>query len=281
MPQLKKRTTTGTRREHDLATGVLRQIASVMLRLGYDSPYTESILRSAFVNAARNRAEASGKRVTQSQLALIAGVSRKDIRSILADRSASQNPRKFKRRSRVEEVIHGWTSDPNYCDSKGRPKSLTFDGAHSQFSRLVRDYGRDVTARTLREDLVSSRQAKLVRGRVVLDAASAVRSVLNLAAISDLRYLSEHFRTIGLTHGRRSYVTRSVTIHATDAHALRVMLRKATQKIEYLMSSMRSLDHPVRHDHVNRHHRSHRIVVTATLSAESRDDHFRRRSEVD
>jgi hypothetical protein len=141
MPSSKKRRRPESKENEALVLGVLERIATILLRLGFDAPYSERLLRNAFVLAAIRRSESSGSRATQSQIALVAGVSRLDVRRILAEGLRPDASRDIERQSRIERLIDGWKQDARFVDAKGRPKSLTIFGRKSEFAKLALSYG--------------------------------------------------------------------------------------------------------------------------------------------
>ena len=205
-----------------LVLRVLERIATILLRIGFDAPKTEHLLRCAFVLAALKRAELSGMRSTQSQIALVAVVNRLDVRRIVAARRQPSLAREIDRQSRLERILSGWRQDSQFVDSKGRPRPLSIEGRTSEFASLARTYGRDVTTRTLMDMLVSSNLATIKGRKLVLREQNASRSASLLAGASDLNFLehpepaSHDFRT-----GRRTFVLRQVSLPANDSKSLK------------------------------------------------------------
>jgi hypothetical protein len=101
----------------------------------------------AFVRAAISRMELGGARVNVSRLAVVTGLTRKEVASLMP-----HNPEAFssavQKRSmehRALRVLRGWTSDPLYRTPLGEMIDLPIAGSERSFASLVRSYGGDVT----------------------------------------------------------------------------------------------------------------------------------------
>jgi Family of unknown function (DUF6502) len=256
----------------DLVVRVLEQLASIFIRLGLDSRQTEHLLRCAFVGAAERDAQTAGTRSTQSQIALIAGVTRKEVRALKDGRLRAAVQRLPTRKSRIERVVEAWRNDTKFLDSRGRPKPLTFRGRGSQFEALVKKHGRDVTVRTLREDLVRTSRAKVEHSLLsLLDDTQADTSGF-LSALSDLRFVSTQLGSIRFQSGRRSFVVRNLKVPVHDAKTLKLLQRKAVARLEAAIGSLdaHSQARPARAQRPSpgKHH----LIVTATMTAETNTD---------
>src|SRR3954465_12909442 len=69
-----------------LLAQALKNFAAVLLRLGINAPRAESLLRTAFIDAAETYARSQGSRVNQSLIATLAGINRVDVRKALKAR---------------------------------------------------------------------------------------------------------------------------------------------------------------------------------------------------
>ena len=265
----KKSQSSKSRENEALVLRVLERIASILLRLGFDAPNTEYLLRCAFVLAALRRADLAGGRRTQSEVALVAGVNRVDVRRIVAARLKPEFAREVERQSRIERIVAGWKQDPRFVDAKGRPKPLTIDGRGGEFSRLARTYGRDVTARTLRDTLVRNNLARVKGNKILLLEQNPLNNRMQLAGASDLSFLSDQLCSFNFHTGRRSFVSRHLSLPANGAKGLQLLQRKAVAKIETALGSLESI---VLRAPISKHSgRSggHRLLISTTLSSET------------
>lgn len=239
--------------------------------MGFDAPKSEYLLRSAFILAARKIAESKYARTTQSQIALIAGVNRLDVRRLLSSRLGPNFVRAIDRESRIERILEGWKRDPRFADFRGRPKSLSFAGRTSEFAKLTRLYGRDVTVRTLREMLVRSNFAAIKGNKIVLNEINSLETTTRVAGLSDLGFLSSQLASLDLHTGRRTFVSRHSSLPAKDARSLRLLQRKAVGKIETALGSLESVVMRSTTRHRGRRARGHRLLITTMLASETDD----------
>jgi hypothetical protein len=257
-------------REHEaLVLNVLERIAAILLRIGFDAPNTEYLLRCAFVLASLRRAELSGTRTTQSQIALVAGVNRLDVRRIVTARRQQNFAREIDRQSRLERILRGWKQDSNFVDARGRPKPLSIAGRSSEFARLARTYGRDVTPRTLMNMLVSNNVAAIKGRKLVLSENNSSKRASLLAGASDLNFLSSQLATYDFQSGRRTFVMRQRRLSVNDSKSLKLLQRKALRNIEAAIGSLDSV--AVRDGQSLRVKKvpKHRLLVTTILSSET------------
>jgi hypothetical protein len=247
----------------------LEKFASILIRLGFDSPRAESLIRYAFVQEAARIARQIGDRSTQSKIALIAGVSRLDVRKILASQHRPHSRKNSSRQSRVERILFAWREDPEFGNDQGQPKPLTVAGANSQFEKLVRKYGRDVTARTIRDDLIKNNLAAKKGTRLVLIKRGRAIDPSSAAALVDLNFLNSQLASFDFRSGRRAFVARNVSLSTSDLRLLKLAQRKAVEKIEATLSSLESLQRPLSTTGSSRSKRIHRLRIMTILSTES------------
>jgi len=266
MPSLRNQGKLVSRDSESVVSRLLERLVSILLRLGFDSPRTESLIREAFIFEAAKRARQTGARGTQSQIALLAGVNRLDVRRILASQSRPPTSTRSSRRSRIDRVLLAWSQDPAFANEYGRAKPLKFVGANSQFERLVRKYGRDISARTLRDDLIKNKLVVQEGVRLVPVRRGKPKDKSLAAAVADLAFLDSQLARFNFSQGRRDYIERRLCLSASDTRLLKLAQRKATTKIETALSSLepiqRSLTPP------GRGRRAHRLLISAIISTE-------------
>ena len=269
MPSHRKDRVTISNDNDSAVSRFLEKFVSILLRLGLDSPRAEALIRHAFVIESAKLAHQIGSRNTQSQIALIAGVNRLDVRKVLA-RERRQHPRQnFSRRSRIERILLAWRQDPEFANEQGRPKPLTFIGTNNQFEKLVRKYGRDVTVRTLRDDLIKNKIAITKGTRLVLIKRGRAIDASSDAALADLNFLQSQIAPFDFRQGRRAFLMRNLVLTTSDLKLLKLAQRKAVAKIDAALSSLDSLQRSLSIAESKPSRRVHRLRIMAILSAES------------
>ena len=268
MSSPRKQTKLVSRDNEPVVSRLLECFATILLRLGFDSPRAESMIRDAFVIEAAKQARQAGARSTQSQIALLAGVNRLDVRRILASQNHARSLTNSSRRSRIERILLAWSQDPAFANEQGRPKPLKYVGPNSQFEKLVRKYGRDISARTLREDLIKNKLVVQQGVRLVLARRGKPRVKILSAALADLAFLESQLARFDFSQGRRDYVERRLCLSASESRLLKLAQRKATAKIETALNSLEPIQRSLATQSTGRS-RGHRLLVTAIISAES------------
>lgn len=138
----------------------MRPFARMMLRSGIDFQQFSEIAKNAFVDEAALEQNEEGLISNVSRVAIKTGLSRKEVARIRDRREESLHARK----DLVGEIVNAglaartlqrWHTDPEFIDSRGRPKSLPFTGDAISFSELVRRVGGDVPPGAVRDELVS------------------------------------------------------------------------------------------------------------------------------
>src|SRR5262249_52595868 len=149
----RKRTFEGPATDDSLEAVLLPIVAlAVKNRLGADR-FVQATKR-AYVRAAMDEAYSTNPRISYSKLAVVTGLTRKEVSSLVGniDGSRSQPPR-ASREQRALRVVRGWRMDPRFHDERGRPAQLPLRTGRRNFAVLVRAYARDVTPMSVLAEL--------------------------------------------------------------------------------------------------------------------------------
>ena len=141
------------------ATRILRPIVRRLLSLGVPFGQLELSLRELFVEVAEKDLAAPGQRQTDSRIALVTGLNRKEVKRIRsASGSGSDAPRVFSM-NHVTNLISRWMTDPKTTDRRGRPRALPYQQQTARgpsFMKLARAVTGDLAPGVLLEELVRS-----------------------------------------------------------------------------------------------------------------------------
>jgi len=121
---------------------VLDPLARMMLEAGIGIGEFVTVAKSAYVRAAREEGRRAGgeiKRPNISRIAVVTGLTRLEVASILAAGEAGPVA-PDRGRQRAERVLAGWWNDPDFHDESGEPAVLPLRGARRSFQALVRLY---------------------------------------------------------------------------------------------------------------------------------------------
>jgi hypothetical protein len=125
-------------------------------------------VKHAYVVVARDEFGISGKPATISRIAILTGLTRKEVQALL-DMPSPVDDQYSEEYNRAARVITGWLRDPDFGDGKGHPLPLRLLGKRLAFSALVKRYSGDIPMRAMLDELVRVGAVKRLRdGRIGL-----------------------------------------------------------------------------------------------------------------
>jgi hypothetical protein len=140
---------------------LLRPLVRLLLRSGVPYGLFADIAKQTYVEIATDQFQIPGRKQTVSRVAVITGLTRKEITRIqeLADQNAAELVERYNRAARV---VAGWIRDPRFADENGAPLALPLEGNDISFSALVREFSGDIPPRAIRDELVDTGAAELL-----------------------------------------------------------------------------------------------------------------------
>lgn len=132
---------------------IIKALARLVLRFGWSYEQFEDIAKQAFVEVAEQDFALPKRKVTDSRIAVVTGLSRKEVkrlRLLREERKEHKTPAQYNRAARV---LNGWLRDRSYQDAAGSPLVLEIEGEVS-FSSLVKAHGGDIPIRAVLDELV-------------------------------------------------------------------------------------------------------------------------------
>jgi hypothetical protein len=127
-------------------------------------------MRIAFCRAASLEARFHNKRINQSAVAAMTGLTRTQVRDFAKHERMLPKPR----RDRIQNVIEGWATDPFFLTTAYLPRRLSIGRRDSTFASLVRKYGGDLPSRSIMRELVRMRIATVNGGCISLTRRALV-----------------------------------------------------------------------------------------------------------
>ena len=139
---------------HQAVRSILTALARTLIRNGMAYGEFDQIARKCFADVAFKDFAPAGKKQTVSNVAIITGLNRKEVKRMLEldEDQADSTKRQYNRSTRV---IGGWINDPDYLRADGLPRDLAYEGDHS-FSTLVRKYSGDMPVAAMQKVLTNS-----------------------------------------------------------------------------------------------------------------------------
>jgi len=110
--------------------------------------------KRAYVQAAVKESFPAGSRINYSRLAVITGLTRKEVSSLVGRLGDQSKETRSSREQRALRVVRAWRMDPRFHDDSGRPARLPLRSGRRTFAALVKAYARDVTPMSVLTELV-------------------------------------------------------------------------------------------------------------------------------
>lgn len=142
--------------------------------------------KEVYVETALRHFETDG-RVNKSRVAILTGLTRKEVKNVI-DRALSSTE-KEKNHSRPSRVLTGWYSDPVFQGPYGLPLELPYDTGDEEvpcFVDLVRRYSGDMAPRQMLNQLLESGSVVEIDGRYKAVRRIFLHSKLSPALIQRL-----------------------------------------------------------------------------------------------
>ena len=142
--------------------------------------------KEVYVETALRHFETDG-RVNKSRVAILTGLTRKEVKNVI-DRALSSTDRE-KTHSRPARVLTGWYSDPRFQGPYGLPLELPYDSRDEDVPcvvDLVRRYSGDMAPRQMLNQLLESGSVVEIDGRYKAISRIFLHSKLSPALIQRL-----------------------------------------------------------------------------------------------
>lgn len=140
------------------------ELAQVLIESGISAAEAHSMLLKGYVRAATKQAKFRNKNINRSAVAAITGLTRPQVRSLLADHVIDQG----RHSGPIENLVNAWLTEPSFSLEGGMPRPLTLTGNRTSFAALVRRFGSDIPPKAMLGELTRRNLAKIRRGHVHL-----------------------------------------------------------------------------------------------------------------
>ena len=132
---------------------VLRPLARIFLRFGISYRQFEQISKAAFVDVATSDFGIRGRPTNISRVAVMTGMTRKEVRRIRDELSAGDDDFVSIRNQPLANLLHNWAAEKEFLDDSGGPAVLPYEGERGSFERLVKFTGGDIPPGAIRTEL--------------------------------------------------------------------------------------------------------------------------------
>lgn len=153
---------------------LLRPLIRICLRNGLSTKAFYQIVKRVYADIAREEFGIDGKTATTSRVAILTGMTRKEVQQLLATEQPSLGA-ELDQYNRAACVIAGWLKDTDFLDRKGHPTPLTMKKGRASFAELVRRYSGDMPPRAMLDELTRVGAITVLKdGRICLLARGYV-----------------------------------------------------------------------------------------------------------
>lgn len=135
---------------------MLRPLVRILLRHGISFAEFADIVKAVYVEIAVTEFKVEGKRGTKSRIAVITGLTRKEVSRVIEIAGAETEGARSNL-NRVARVLAGWHTDPDFIGPYGMPLEVRYEeGGISTvtFSALVKRYSGDMSPRSMLDELM-------------------------------------------------------------------------------------------------------------------------------
>lgn len=137
---------------------LLRPLVRIALRNGVSIGEFSEVLKTVYVEIAATNFHVPGRKPSQSRIAIISGLTRKEVARIVTELKSNRAVATNDNSNRVTRVLVGWHTDPDFTGPYGIPLELGFDETRwPNFTELVRRYSGDMPARAMLDELLRTK----------------------------------------------------------------------------------------------------------------------------
>jgi len=151
---------------------LLTPLIRILLRSGVSFNVFSEIAKRLYVTISQQEFTIPGKPQTNTRIATLTGLSRKEVLRIVSEEPKSEADL-TDQHNRATRVISGWIREGEFHDKRGMPAALPFDGTGKSFSALVKRFSGDIPARTILDELLHSGAVKHLKDQRIQLVAKA------------------------------------------------------------------------------------------------------------
>ena len=142
---------------------LLRPLVRIALRNGVSIGEFSEVLKTVYVEIAATNFQVPGRKLSQSRIAIISGLTRKEVARIVTELKSNRAVATNDNSNRVTRVLVGWHTDPDFTGPYGIPLELSFDETRwPNFTELVRRYSGDMPARAMLDELLRTKAVQSI-----------------------------------------------------------------------------------------------------------------------
>jgi hypothetical protein len=135
---------------------LMQPLVRILIRHGISLGELTELLKNVFVEVASRDFMLPDRKVSQSRVAILTGMTRKEVAKQESILAAGDALNIISSLHRVNRVLEGWHMDAEFTGPYGMPLDLPFEsgGSVASFSSLVRKHSGDMASRAMLDELL-------------------------------------------------------------------------------------------------------------------------------
>jgi hypothetical protein len=131
----------------------LKPLARILIQCGIGLREFSEVSKTAFVEVATNEYGLRGRPTNMSRVALMTGLTRKEVRRIRESAADGNSDFRIKT-APITRVLHKWASESEFTGPDGAPADLPFEGKTGSFKSLVKQHAGDIPPGAVKTELI-------------------------------------------------------------------------------------------------------------------------------
>lgn len=228
---------------------LLAPLVDFLLKLGVSAGDFSALSKAVYVSRAAEHVRASSGRSSISRVAIVTGLTRAEVTKLIKGSGRATQARSHQRH-RADRVVHGWRTDPEFCNRGGQPRALPLKGPARSFASLVKKYSGDIPMRAMLDQLTATHM--IIRNRNGTIRLARGRPAGSHHVAGSIRQLGERVGLFvqALTHNLEApdkWYVGSASAYQTDEHVLGLLRDRLARDGKHFLETMaEQLENPPR-----------------------------------
>jgi hypothetical protein len=222
----------------DALRNAFSDLALLLIDQGITAAEMHSVLAEAFIRSAVQRSKMKNGRVNQSRVAIMTGLTRTEVRRQLDLTAKIPSMTEL---HGARRLLNGWSRDPEFCTSEGKPRELRLSGGYGSFQSLARRYSGDIPAKATLDELQRLDAAVVARGIIQMKPESDAQSRRRAKVLTQVAaQFSDVLQGLGypIALSPTIVLSDSVSVDVADSAALQIVRQRAEQSAKALLGGM-------------------------------------------
>ena len=218
---------------------IARPLARLLIESGVGVGEFQAVMKAAFVQAAQDVGD--NQRPNASRIATLTGLTRREVATLLQAPDDAA-PEVERGRPRLQRVLSGWWTDPDFQDSLGAPAPLPLRGNKVSFAALVKRYSGEPRVLTILDELLRVKAVrKLADGRYEALSRTFAPARWDPDGVTTVgEQLRDHLDTLmhNLKHPSRPRYQRVIENAQLDPKYVPLLVRDISAQTDTLVDSL-------------------------------------------